>query len=71
MYRETYRVGKLTYHHVVLMAVLLAIKIAYSIIPLFMDKHFDGKKCRLRALSTSMENKDGFCHSTGIKGKGI
>jgi len=33
-----------------------------------MDKHFDGKKCRQRTLSTSMEKKDGFRYSTGIKG---
>ena len=42
MYRETYSGGKLTYHHVILMAVPLAIKSAYFIIRLVMDKHFDG-----------------------------
>ena len=67
MYRETYSVSELALYHVILMAVVLAIKSAYFKIRLVMDKHFDGKKCRQRALSTSMENKDDFCYSTGIK----
>ena len=51
MCRETYSVGDLTYHHVVFIAVVLAIKSAYVTIRLVMDKYFDGKKCRQRALS--------------------